>query len=129
MQRQFHIGLPKILTWYCIGPPKINRLFLIGPLQGSLNLLLPEFHRQGTLLNIFIMKEKQKKQPIGKKNGWRYYRLTSRDSVFPVCGNFILPTMYLSIFSFFNSYPSLPHVNHAAPQLNFIMFYVPVGFK
>ena len=37
----------------------MHRRFHIGPHKVSLNLLLPEFHRQEILLTIAIMKEKQ----------------------------------------------------------------------
>ena len=59
MHRRFRIGLPKIHRQLCFGPPKMHRWFFICPLQVSLNLLPPEFHRREFVLSITIMKEKQ----------------------------------------------------------------------
>ena len=61
IHRRFCIGPPKNHRRFPIGPPKIHKRFGIGPPQVSLNLLPPEFHRQGILLTIGIMKEKQQK--------------------------------------------------------------------
>ena len=57
--RRFRIGPPKMNRQFHIGPPKTLRQFRVGPPKVSLNLLPQEFHRQGILLTIAILKEKK----------------------------------------------------------------------
>ena len=45
----------------------MQRLFPIGLPQFSLNILPPEFNRQGILLTISIMKEKHENNQFGKE--------------------------------------------------------------
>ena len=62
MHRRLPIGPPKMHRRFHIGPPNMHRRFRISPPQVSLNLLAPEFHRQGILLTIDTMKEKKHKK-------------------------------------------------------------------
>ena len=68
MPRRFCIGLPKIYRWFRIGPPKIHRRFSIGLPQVTLNLLLPEFHSQWSLMYNGYYARKATKLPIWNRN-------------------------------------------------------------
>ena len=61
MHGRFGIGPPKMHGRFRIGLPKMHERFRIVPPQVSLNLLPLEFHSQGILWTISIMKEKQQK--------------------------------------------------------------------
>ena len=50
---------PALPDYFYSDVHSISNRFRIGPPQVSLNLLPPEFHRQGILLTFAIMKEKQ----------------------------------------------------------------------
>ena len=89
MHRWFRIGPFKIHRRFRIGPPKLHKRFGIGPPQVSLNLLTPEFHRQGILFTIGIMKEKQQKNIL--KYNYVYSYTSKRLQLYVIpCKTFLI---------------------------------------
>ena len=89
IHRLFCIGPPKNHRWFPIGPPQIHKRLGIGPPQVSLNLLPPEFNRQGILFTIGIMKEKQQKNIL--KYNYVYSYTSKRLQLYVIpCKTFLI---------------------------------------